>query len=146
MLSDPIRAANNSQMLPGGAGISRSLREKIECSFLSLQSCSQRGMVFILFIVGDVSGGSAQYIQCPQRPRRKGERGDLQVCLLLALKTTILSDPLINCLPAMTTANIQPSTLSLSLCRAPTKCLSSSCNHSYQTWITMQQCCASATS
>lgn len=126
MLSNPIRASNNSQMLLGGAGISRSLREKtkgprpavmlITCCFYTVHSLVH------------VSGGCtwfAKCIPCLQCLCRKGERTPAVLCfffLLMALKMTILSDLLINCLPAVTTANIQPSTVSVCLCRALTKC------------------------
>lgn len=52
--------------------------------------------VVYIWLYSSVSGGVSQWIECLHR---EGERGDLMVFLLMALKSTIFSDPLINCLP-----------------------------------------------
>lgn len=52
MLSNPIRATNNSQVVPGGAGISRSQREKILHSSFSACSYAHSAvkLVFCMYI------------------------------------------------------------------------------------------------
>lgn len=64
---------------------------------------------------------------------------DVLIFLPIALKTTILSDPLINCLPVVTTANIEPSTLLLSLQRGM-KCENDSPDSFNHTSLTLQFC------
>lgn len=115
MLSNPIRATNNSQMVPGGAGISRSQREKILHS--SFSACSYAHsvvkLVFCMYFGLFQVGLHSACISFGQQE---------VVCLLMGLKMLILSNPLINCLPAVTTANTHSSTLSHSVCRALKKC------------------------
>lgn len=107
MLSNPISPTNNSLMLLGSRN--RSLRRKIRRSIAGLQSPSHGIVWFLCLCMTDAASGSLVYSRCCILGLFRRDREDLLVCSLMALKMPILSDPLINFLLAVTTANIQPS-------------------------------------
>lgn len=75
MLSNPIRASNNSQMLLGGAGISRSLREKTKGPrpAVMLITCFILCIVWCMFQVV-AHGLQSAYPACSVCAERERER------------------------------------------------------------------------
>lgn len=130
---NPIRGSNYSRMHPGEAGIRRSPRgkkgTKRPCSH-SLEAAAF--FLLLCTVLASVSGGAARF--CTSRKAQRGVRASRSrekgLLFLLMAKMTILSDLLINCLPAVTTANTQPSTPPPS-CRAQFERLNnfSGCSH-----------------
>lgn len=92
-------------MLPGGAGISRSLRRKTQRPLPAVMLVTWF-YSYMLHSLVHVSGGCTWFPKCKYCPAASIQRGKEKTCcfLLMVLKMTILSDLLINCLPAVTTA------------------------------------------
>lgn len=136
---NPIRGSNYSRMHPGGAGVRRSQREKKGTKRPRSYSLEAAAFFLLLCTVSvSVSGGGARFctsrkVQRAVRASRSGEKG---LPFLLMAKMTILSDLLINCLPAVTKANTQPST-PLPSCPAQFERLNNSCGCSYRRRIRM---------